>query len=157
VTAGVGKLGGTASADIDAPLDRVWKIVADIEAWPEWQATLSAVDVEERDAEGRPSLCEVIFDAKIQTIRTVQRLRYEPPRSLAFSQESGSLKSLHGSWGLEDLGDGGTRATYELEVEPGGFLSMLVKGAVEERLREVLVTQLPGELKTRAEADVRQA
>jgi ribosome-associated toxin RatA of RatAB toxin-antitoxin module len=148
----VGKLSGSASADIDAPLDRVWAIVADVEAWPEWQTTLSAVDVEKRDAEGRPSLCEVIFDAKIQTIRTVQRLRYEPPLSLDFSQERGSLKSLHGCWRLEDLGDGRTQATYELEAEPGGFLNMLVKGAVEERLREVLVLKLPGELKTWAEA-----
>jgi ribosome-associated toxin RatA of RatAB toxin-antitoxin module len=150
-------LSGTASTDIDATVDRVWSIVADVEAWPQWQDTLSAVDVEERDAEGRPSLCEVVFDAKVQTIRTVQRLRYEPPRSLDFSQESGSLKSLHGSWRLEDLGDERTRATYGLDVEPGGFLSMLVKGAVEERLREVLVMRLPGELKARAEADVRQA
>ena len=148
----MGKLSGSAGAEIDAPPDRVWAIVADVEAWPEWQATLSAVDVEERDTEARPSLCEVIFDAKVQTIRTVQRLRYEPPLSLAFAQESGSLKSLHGSWRLEDLGDGRTRATYKLEAEPGGFLSMLVKGAVEERLREVLVLRLPGELKARAEA-----
>jgi ribosome-associated toxin RatA of RatAB toxin-antitoxin module len=151
VIAGVG-LSGTASAEIDAPLDRVWAIVADIESWPRWQETLSAVDVEERDAEGRPSLCEVVFDAGVQTIRTLQRLRYEPPLSVAFSQESGSLKSLHGSWRLEDLGDDRTRATYELDVEPGGFLSMLVRGAVEERLREVLVTRLPGELKVPAEA-----
>jgi ribosome-associated toxin RatA of RatAB toxin-antitoxin module len=145
-------LGGTASADIDAPLHRVWTIVADVEAWPEWQETLSAVDVEQRDAEGRPSLCEVIFDAGIQTIRTVQRIRYEPPLSLAFSQESGSLKSLHGSWRLEDLGGERTRATYQLDVEPGGFLNMLVRGAVEERLRELLVTRVPGQLKARAEA-----
>ena len=150
--ADVGKLSGNASADIDAPLDRVWAIVADVEAWPGWQATLSAVDVEERDPQRRPSLCEVVFDAKVQTIRTVQRLRYEPPLSVGFVQERGSLKSLHGSWRLEDLGDGRTRATYELEAEPGGFLNMLIKGAVEERLREVLVTQLPGELKARAEA-----
>jgi ribosome-associated toxin RatA of RatAB toxin-antitoxin module len=148
----VATLSGIASADIDAPLHRVWTIVADVEAWPQWQETLSAVDVEERDGEGRPSLCEVIFDAGIQTIRTVQRLRYEPPLSLAFSQESGSLKSLHGSWGLEDLGGERTRATYELDVEPGGFLNMLVRGAVEERLRELLVTRLPGQLKARAEA-----
>jgi ribosome-associated toxin RatA of RatAB toxin-antitoxin module len=145
-------LGGTASADIGAPLHRVWTIVADVEAWPEWQETLSAVDVEQRDAEGRPSLCEVIFDAGIQTIRTVQRIRYEPPLSLAFSQESGSLKSLHGSWRLEDLGGERTRATYQLDVEPGGFLNMLVRGAVEERLRELLVTRVPGQLKARAEA-----
>jgi ribosome-associated toxin RatA of RatAB toxin-antitoxin module len=148
----VATLSGIASADIDAPLHRVWTIVADVEGWPQWQETLSAVDVEERDAEGRPSLCEVIFDAGIQTIRTVQRMRYEPPLSLGFSQESGSLKSLHGSWGLEDLGGERTRARYELDVEPGGFLNMLVKGAVEERLREALVTRLPGELKARAEA-----
>jgi ribosome-associated toxin RatA of RatAB toxin-antitoxin module len=152
VIAGVGKIAGSASADIDTPLGRVWAIVADVEAWPEWQETLSAVDVEERDGEGRPSLCEVVFDAKIQTIRTVQRLRYEPLQSLAFAQESGSLKSLEGSWRLDDLGGERTRATYELEAEPGGFLNMLIKGAVEERLREVLVERLPGELKARAEA-----
>jgi ribosome-associated toxin RatA of RatAB toxin-antitoxin module len=150
-------LSGTASTEIDAPLDRVWSIVADVESWPQWQNTLSAVDVEERDAEGRPSLCEVIFDAGVQTIRTLQRLRYEPPHLVSFSQEKGSLKSLHGSWRLEDIEDGRTRATYALDVEPGGMLSMLVRGAVEERLREVLVTRLPGELKARAEADVRQA
>jgi ribosome-associated toxin RatA of RatAB toxin-antitoxin module len=148
----VATLSGIASAEIDAPLDRVWAIVADVEAWPQWQETISAVDVEERDAEGRPSLCELIFDAGIQTIRTVQRLRYEPPLSLAFSQESGSLKSLHGSWGLEDLGGERTQATYQLDVEPGGFLNMLVRGAVEERLRELLVTRLPSQLKARAEA-----
>jgi ribosome-associated toxin RatA of RatAB toxin-antitoxin module len=151
VIAGVGKIAGSASADIEAPLGGVWAIVADVEAWPEWQETLSAVDVEERDGEGRASLCEVVFDAKIQTIRTVQRLRYEPLQSLAFAQESGSLKSLEGSWRLEDLGGERTRATYELEAEPGGFLNMLIKGAVEERLREVLVERLPGELKARAE------
>jgi ribosome-associated toxin RatA of RatAB toxin-antitoxin module len=156
VIAGVA-LSGIADTEIDAPLDRVWSIVADIESWPQWQSTLSAVDVEERDAEGRPSLCEVIFDAGVQTIRTLQRLAYEPSQSVSFSQESGSLKSLHGAWRLEGLGDDRTRATYELEVEPGGFLSMLVRGAVEERLREVLVMRLPGELKVRAEADVRQA
>lgn len=145
-------LSGRASADIDAPLDRVWAVVSDVEAWPQWQATLSALDVEERDAEGRPSLCEVVFDAKVQTIRTVQRLRCEPPLRLAFSQESGSLKSLHGSWRLEDLGDGRTRATYELEVEPGGLLGMFITGAVEDKLREVLVAGLPGELKARVGA-----
>ena len=145
------KLSGSASADIATPVERVWAVVADVEAWPQWQATISAVEVEERDAERRPSLCEVVFDAKVQTIRTVQRVSYEPPVSLGFSQESGSLKSLRGAWRLEDLGDGRTRATYELDAEPGGFLNMLVKGAVEERLREVLVTRLPGELKARAE------
>lgn len=147
----MGDLSARASAEIDAPVERVWDVVADVEAWPQWQATISALDVEERDGEDRPSLCEVVFDAKVQTIRTVQRVRYEPPARLEFEQEQGSLKSLRGTWTLEDLGDGRARATYELDVKLGGMLGMLVSGAVEEKLRERLVTSLPLELKSRVE------
>jgi ribosome-associated toxin RatA of RatAB toxin-antitoxin module len=147
----VGKLSGSASADIAAPLEQVWAIVADVDGWPAWQATISELEVSDRDADGRPVLCEVVFDAKVQTIRTVQRVRYDPPHVLEFTQESGSLKSLHGHWRLEDLGDARTRATYELEVVIAGMLGMLVTGAVEDKLRERLVTQLPGELRARAE------
>ncbi len=147
----MGAMRGSASTEIDAVPARVWQVVADIEAWPQWQATLSAVDVESRDADGRPERCQVVFDAKVQTLTTVQRVRYEPPLRLTFEQEGGSLKTLRGSWRLEDLGDGRTRATYDLEVEVGGLLGRLVSGSVEERLRDVLVTRLPGELKARAE------
>ncbi|HVL30606.1 MAG TPA: SRPBCC family protein [Solirubrobacteraceae bacterium] len=148
----MGAMRASASTAIDAPPQRVWEIVADVESWPRWQATLSDVDVEARDADGRPQLCQVVFDAKVQTISTLQRVRYEPPLRLTFEQDRGNLKALRGAWRLEDLGAGRTRATYELEVQAGGVLGMLVKGAVEERLREVLVTRLPGELKARAEA-----
>ncbi len=147
----MGDLSARASADIDAPVERVWEVVADVESWPQWQATISALDVEDRGGDGRPALCEVVFDAKVQTIRTVQRLSYEPPRRLEFTQERGSLKALRGAWSLEDLGDGRTRASYELDVRLGGMLGMLVTGAVEDKLRERLVTSLPVELKTQVE------
>ena len=147
----MGGLSATASGEIAAPIERVWEVVADLEGWPEWQATIAEIDVEERDAANRPALCEVVFDAKVQTIRTVQRVRYESPHRLTFTQERGSLKSLRGSWTLEDLGDGRTRATYALDVELSGMLGMLVTGAVQDKLRERLVTALPGELRARAE------
>jgi ribosome-associated toxin RatA of RatAB toxin-antitoxin module len=147
----VGGLSATASGEIEAPIERVWEVVADVEGWPEWQATITEIDIEERDAANRPALCEVVFDAKVQTIRTVQRLRYESPHHLSFTQERGSLKSLRGSWTLEDLGGGRTRATYALDVELSGMLGMLVTGAVQDKLRERLVTALPGELQARAE------
>jgi ribosome-associated toxin RatA of RatAB toxin-antitoxin module len=144
-------LSASAQTEIDAPIERVWEIVADVEGWPEWQATITEIDVEQRDAANRPSLCEVVFDAKVQTIRTVQRVRYESPHRLTFGQERGSLKSLDGAWRLEDLGDGRTRASYKLDVGLSGMLGMLVTGAVQDKLRERLVTALPGELKARAE------
>jgi ribosome-associated toxin RatA of RatAB toxin-antitoxin module len=147
----MGALKASADAEIEAPIERVWEIVADIEGWPEWQATITEIDVEERDAVNRPALCEVVFDAKVQTIRTVQRLHYGSPHLLTFTQERGSLKALEGSWRLEDLGDGRTRATYALDVTITGMLGMLVTGPVEDKLRERLVTVLPGELKARAE------
>lgn len=147
----MGNLSATASSEIEAPIERVWEIVADVEGWPEWQATITEIDVEERDAANRPALCEVVFDAKVQTIRTVQRIHYESPHLLAFAQERGSLKSLKGSWRLEELGDGRTRATYALDVEISGMLGMLVTGPVQDKLRERLVDALPGELKARAE------
>ena len=147
----MGNLSATASSEIEAPIERVWEIVADIEGWPEWQATITEIDVEERDAANRPALCEVVFDAKVQTIRTVQRLHCESPHLLSFAQERGSLKSLTGSWRLEDLGDARTRATYALDVEITGMLGMLVTGAVQDKLRQRLVDALPGELKARAE------
>ncbi len=147
----MGKLSASADTEIQAPIDQVWEVVADVEGWPEWQATITEIDVEERDAANRPALCEVVFDAKVQTIRTVQRVHYESPHRLAFTQERGSLKELAGSWRLEDLGDGRTRATYALDVEPGGMLSMLITGSVEQKLRGTLVDKLPGELKARAE------
>jgi len=145
------ELAGKATTEIDAEIAQVWAIVADIEGWPEWQATITEIDIEERDAANRPSLCEVVFDAKVQTIRTVQRVHYGSPHRLRFTQERGSLKSLDGSWTLEDLGEGRTRATYELEVGLSGMLGMLVTGAVADKLRDRLVAGLPGELKVRAE------
>jgi uncharacterized protein YndB with AHSA1/START domain len=143
---------GSASTEIDAAVERVWQVVSDVESWPQWQAAMGGVEVEARDADGRPELCQVVFDAKVQTLSTVQRVRYEPPLRLSFEQERGSLKTLRGAWRLEDLGGGRTRATYDLEVAVGGVLGRLVSGAVEDRLRDVLVMRLPGELRARAEA-----
>ena len=50
---------------------------------------------------------------------------------------------MHGWWRLEDLGDGRTRATYGLEVDPGRMLGMLLRGPVEGKVRDYLVGGRP--------------
>lgn len=144
-------LGGEASAEIDAPLDRVWAEVEDVLAAPEWQGGLVAASALEHDAEGRPTLVETESDIKVRHVKTQVRFSYEPPTRLTWTQEKGDLKSVEGSWMLEDLGEGRTRATYKLDGDPGRMLGMVIRGPVEAAARAVLVNARPGELKARVE------
>lgn len=146
----MGMLGGTASEEIDAPLAAVWAIVEDVLRSPEWQGGLLSMEALETDGEGRPTLVETVNDAKVRHVKTRVRFAYEAPHRLSWQQEKGDLKSLIGSWDLEDLG-GRTRATYTLEGDPGRVLGMLIRGPVEDSIRHHMVDSRPGELKRRAE------
>jgi len=149
----MGHMGGTADAEIDAPLDKVWAVVEDVLIAPEWQGGLEAITALEHDDEGRPTLVESVSDIKVRQVKTQVRFSYEPPTRLSWSQEKGDLKSVEGFWQLEDLGDERTRATYSLEGDPGRMLGMLIRGPVEAAARAVLVNARPGELKARVEGD----
>lgn len=146
-------MGGTASAEIDAPLDEVWAVVEDVLTAPDWQGGLEAITALEHDSDGRPSLVESESDIKVKRVKTRVRFRYEPPTRLSWAQEKGDLKSVEGSWTLEDLGGERTRATYTLDGDPGRVLGMLIRGPVEAAARAVLVNARPGELKARVEGD----
>ncbi|HMJ72827.1 MAG TPA: SRPBCC family protein [Solirubrobacterales bacterium] len=146
-------MGGTASAEIDAPLDVVWAVVEDVLTAPDWQGGLESVSALERDGEGRPTLVESVSDIKIRQVKTQVRFSYESPTRLSWIQEKGDLKSVEGSWQLEDLGGGRTRATYTLDGDPGRMLGMLIRGPVEAAARAVLVNARPGELKARVEGE----
>ena len=144
-------MGGSASAEIEAPLDVVWEVVQDVLTAPDWQGGLVGMEALERDAEGRPTLVETENDIKVRRVKTQVRFRYEPPTRLSWTQEKGELKSVEGEWTLEDLGEGLTKATYTLDSDPGRMLGMLIRGPVEAATRKMLVDERPGELKKRVE------
>ncbi len=146
------KLSDSASTEIDAPIDAVWAIVRDVAAWPEWQATLGALDILKTDADGQITLCAVEFDAKVTKIKMKLECSYAAPTRMSFHRVSGDLSALSGSWALSDLGDGRTSATYQLDVNPGGVLNFLLNEERIGKLRENLVDARPPELKARAEA-----
>jgi hypothetical protein len=75
------------------------------------------------------------------------RFSYDPPTSLRWSQLKGELKSVEGSWELEELGSGKTRATYALEAELGRMLGMVIRGPLVDLLRDMLAGARAGELK----------
>jgi ribosome-associated toxin RatA of RatAB toxin-antitoxin module len=147
----MGHLGGSASAEIDAPLEEVWAVVQDVMAAPEWQGGLDKMTTLERDPEGRPTLVETENDIKVRRVKSRVRFRYEGPTRLSWTQEKGDMKSVEGVWELEDLGSGRTRASYRLDADPGRMLGLVIRGPVEAATRAILVNGRPDELRRRVE------
>ena len=147
----MGHLGGSASAEIDAPLEAVWAVVQDVMAAPEWQGGLDKMTALERDPDGRPTLVETENDIKVRRVKSRVRIRYEGPTRLSWTQEKGDMKSVEGVWELEDLGSGRTRASYRLDADPGRMLGLVIRGPVEAATRAILVNGRPDELRRRVE------
>src|SRR5215210_1582993 len=148
----MGTIRGAASTEIDAPIADVYAVCADQATAPEWQDGLQELRILKRDGEGRALIGETINDAKVRQVRSRVRFSYDEPRLVAWTQVDGDPKSVEGAWELEDLGDGRTRATYRLEVDPGRVLGMLIRGPVETRLRQIMVEARPEELRRRVES-----
>jgi uncharacterized membrane protein len=143
---------GDRSVEIDAPIERCFDIAADIEGAPKWQGSLKDVEVLSRDGDGRPEVVETESDAKVRTVKTRLRFSYQQPTRIEWVQEKGDVKSLRGWWALEDLGEGRTRATYALEVDPGRMLGMLLRGPVEGQVKNFLLGGAAEGLKQEAES-----
>ena len=145
-------ISGSAMAEIDAPLERCWALVEDVASAPEWQSGLVRMEVLERDGQGRPLVCDTLSDAKLRKVSSRVRFTYEAPRRLSWQQvEEDDLKSMEGYWEFERLGDGRTRATYGLAVDPGP-VGLLARGPIERAARAMLLNPRPKELGKRLAA-----
>ncbi len=147
----MGHLEGSATAEIDASLQEVWAVVEDVMAAPEWQSGLLKVAALERDADGRPILVDSDSDLKVRRVKSRVRIRYESPTRLLWTQTEGDLNSVEAVWELQDLGNGRTRVSYQLDVDLGRVLGLLIRGPVQAALRAMFVDDRPGELRRRVE------
>jgi uncharacterized membrane protein len=143
---------GEKTVEIDAPIDRCFEIAADIDNAPDWQGSLKDVDVLERAADGRAELVETASDAKVKTVKARLRFSYDEPTRITWVQEKGDTKALNGWWDFEDLGEGRTRASYGLDVDPGRMLGMLLRGPVQDQVRNFLLGGAAEGLKKQAES-----
>jgi carbon monoxide dehydrogenase subunit G len=147
----MGNLDGQSTAEIEAPLDVVWALVEEVEKAPEWQGGMKSMHGIERDGDGRAILCEAEVDAKVRGLKSKIRFDYSgAPNRLSWVQEKGDIKSVAGSWELEDLGAERTRATYRIAVDLGR-LSLVIRGPLVGVLRSQLAGARAGELKQAVE------
>jgi ribosome-associated toxin RatA of RatAB toxin-antitoxin module len=134
----VGTIAASWTVEIEASLERVWAVAADVPASPAWQPALEEVDTLETDEEGRATLVDTSSDAVVRKTKQQLRFRFDPPSGMSWTQISGDVKSLEGSWEFIELAAERTRATFALAVDPGRVLGMLLRGPVEGRVKEFL-------------------
>jgi ribosome-associated toxin RatA of RatAB toxin-antitoxin module len=146
-------VGGSASTEIEASIAAVYEVAADVEGSPRWQPEIKLAECIERDGDGNQVLVHMETDAKVRRLGSEIRFSYEKPGRISWVQEDGDLKAVEGSWELEDLGDGRTRATYRLEVDLGRRLGLLIRGPLVGVLRGQLVDTMPEKLKRFMESD----
>ncbi len=147
-------LEGTSWIDIDAPIERCFQIIADVERTPEWHGAMHRARAVEHDPQGRPALVETEIHAILASVTVWLRFEYFEPTGMRWTRERGDLKSLSGAWQLEDRGGGHTRATYSLEIGLNRTLGLLrkgVRGPAEDKVRELLTHRPVEGLKREAE------
>lgn len=137
---------GSASIEIDAPIDRVFEVAADVENSPKWQPEIKTAVVAERGPDGEQTFVKTTVDGKVKTLKSDLRFSYAGPTGLSWVQEHGDLKAVSGSWEFVDLGDGRTKATYNLHAD-FGRLGLVIRGPVVDILRKQLCDSMPGKLK----------
>ncbi len=143
----MGKITGSSSTEIEAPIAAAFAAAADVEASPRWQPEIKVSECLERDGDGNQVLVHMETDAKVRRLGSDLRFSYEAPNRVSWSQENGDLKSVEGSWEFEDLGGERTRATYWLEVDLGRTLGLLIRGPLVGVLKGQLVNGMPERLK----------
>ncbi|MCX6394320.1 MAG: SRPBCC family protein [Solirubrobacterales bacterium] len=138
---------GSATEVINAPIAEVYKVAADVENSPKWQPEIKDVEVLERDSDGNQTRVLTESDAKVKTVKSELVFSYDEPNGLSWKQKKGDMKSVEGSWTLKDLGDGTTEATYEMTVDMGRTLGLVIRGPLVDLLRGQMVDTMPGKLK----------
>jgi uncharacterized membrane protein len=128
---------------IEAPLERIWDVLTDFEAYPTWARDLKEATVLQHDEEGRASL--VRFRAAAMGRSTTYTLAYEwddAPRRLPWKLVSGDIqKVLDGAYEFRET-DSGTDVTYHLRVDLAIPLPGFVKRRAEARIISTALREL---------------
>jgi ribosome-associated toxin RatA of RatAB toxin-antitoxin module len=132
------------SLEAEATPEACFAAVRDFGAYTQWSSNVQAVTVLEQDDDG--AVVEFHVDAKVRKVRYVLRYHFEPPERVWWEYVEGDVKSVEGEYRFEPVGDGRTRMTYRLTMDPGTFLpgpikkvlvNVVMRGSVEDLKRHV--------------------
>ena len=133
---------------IDAPLERVLAVIADIDSYPEWTGQIKSAQVVSTGADGRPQQARFVMDAGV--LKDEYVLEYDWSDTGVDWQlvgKSSVQKSQVGSYALADKG-GRTEVTYRLAVD----ISMPMLGMFKRKAEKMIMDSALKELKKRVES-----
>ncbi len=131
---------------IDAPIDAVWNVIADVEAYPEWTDGVQETTVLSTTEEGYPLQAHFRVDAKVSEVSYTIEYVYEDYDVRWHLVEGEMLSQLDGAYELREDGDG-THVRYSLEVD----IDLPVPGFMKKRAARTILEQGLEGLRVRAE------
>ena len=135
--------------------EQCFAVATDFAHYPEWAADIKSVTLDNIDAQGRAG--RVTFRAAAFGRSTTVILDYDysgAPNRLSWVQSHGDITNRYdGAYEFEQLDDGETEVTYQLEVD----LRVPIPGFVKRRAESRIVGTALRELKARVEGGVRGA
>lgn len=133
---------------ISAPPEKVMTVIADLEAYPQWNAEVRSVQVLSRHGGGRPH--EARFELDATPIRDTYVLAYEwdgDARVRWSLREGQVLSAMDGSYELTPR-DGTTDVTYRLAVD----LKLPLLALFKRKAERIVVDRALQGLKRRVES-----
>lgn len=126
-----GPKAGVGHGLVQAPPERVFRALMDVEHWHEFMPFLERSTAKRRKDGSIESFqrLELPFPAGPRSYRIHVRSRVEPAAGgkvwhidWTYVRGSGNVKDHHGSWTLAATGNNATLATLRLYTDPGGFI-----------------------------------
>lgn len=134
------------SIDIEVPPERFFELLQDYQRYPEFLPEVRSVRVGARS--GASVQVTYKLDVSLKIIEyTLDHVETAPANIVWHLVRGEFMKSNDGSWTLELLPSGGTRATYAIELN----LSSLVPASLERALAEQGLPNMLSNFKARAE------
>ena len=139
-----------ASSLVHAPRGHVLHVLADLESYPQWNDEFAAVEVLERDPQGRPQTVRITLDSPMLKDELVLGYTWAGDTGMSWTlREPGSLvRSMDGSYSLADAPAGATSVTFRLAIEVSvpliGPLRRKAEKTVIERALDGLAQRVEG-------------
>jgi ribosome-associated toxin RatA of RatAB toxin-antitoxin module len=109
---------------IDASPERIWAVLTDCEAAPEYLDDVLSCELIDTLDGGRAQIFRQRAKLRwfLPTFEHEFRLDYEPYHRMTVSRVEGPIERLDATWTLEAVAPARTRVTYVLDIEPGPLL-----------------------------------